>query len=49
MRYDITNRQHLRCQGSEKAQSASKFCSRRYQKACTNPSFRCFSLYLAHM
>ena len=49
MRYDITNRQHLRCQDSEKAQSALKSCSRRYQKACTNLSFRCFSLHLAHM
>ena len=46
MKYDISKASALRCRTSEKGQKASKSSSLRPQKTCTNPSFRCFSLFL---
>ena len=48
MKYDISKATRPLCRTSVKAQNVSKSCSHRPQKTCTNPSFRCCSLSLAH-
>ena len=43
------NPKRPQCRTSVRAQNASKSCSRRRRKTCTNPWFPCFSLSLAHI
>ena len=47
MRYDISKATAPLCQPSAKGQNVLNCCSRRRQKTCMHPSFRCFSPYLA--
>ena len=51
MRYDtrFQNQQLPRCRHLAKGQNALNYSSHRPQKACTNPSFRCFFPYLVHI
>ncbi len=39
---------HQQCPSPLRAQNSANCSSHRPQKTCTNPSFRCFSPYLAH-
>ena len=48
MRYDIGKASAPTLLTLEKGTDSIKIYSRRYQKTYTNPSFRCFSLFLAH-
>jgi len=47
--YDIIKAISLKMSTLEKAPKISNYCSQRCQKSCSNPSFWCFSLCLAHI
>ena len=49
MKYDILNSMAPKKPTLGIGQRLSFFGSKKPQKTCVNPFFRCFSLYLAHM
>ena len=49
MRYDISKRKALEMPSLGKVTKCIKLLLKQASKACTNPSFRCFSPHLAHI
>ena len=49
MKYDISKSKAPEMPNLERGQNAANYCSKRPQKTCLNPCFRCFSLLLAHI